>query len=129
MVKIKYANNPDKSEYELQELNKGQVVHLNLHGIKNDSIRNYTEIEMISTLIIGENLRNIHFRFGNINDYEAYINSIDQGYDSEDAIFNGYIHIIDTPEFNLVNRSQYGIGCDFKHEIVEYQGDNCFIPA
>ena len=41
---------------------------------------------MIGTLVIGENVRNTHIRFRNIIDYDSYINSIDQGYDSEDAI-------------------------------------------
>ena len=27
--------------------------------------------------------------------------------------------------FKIVNRSQYGNGCDFKHEIIEYRGNNC----
>ena len=64
-----------------------------------------------------------------MNDFEAYINSIDKGYDAEDAIFNGYIYKLNTPQFNKVNRSQYGNGCDFKHEIIEYRGNNCFIPT
>ena len=46
-----------------------------------------------------------------------------------DAIFNGYIYKFNTPQFNLVNRSQCGNGCDFKHEIFEYRGNNCFIPT
>ena len=29
----------------------------------------------------------------------------------------------------MVNRSQYGNGYDFKHEIIEYRGNNCFIPT
>ena len=57
------------------------------------------------------------------------IKAIDQDYQSEDATFNGYIYKINTPQFNLVNRSQYGNGCDFKHEIIEYRGNNCFIPT
>ena len=65
----------------------------------------------------------------NITDYEAYINSISEGYDAEVNILNGYIYKINTPQFNLVNRSQYGNGCDFKHENIENQGDNCFIPT
>ena len=28
-----------------------------------------------------------------------------------------------------MNRSQYGNGCDFKHDIIEYRGNNCFIPT
>ena len=49
---------------------------------------------------------------------ESYINSIDQDYDSEDALFNGYIYKLDTPQFKKVNKSQYGNGCDFKHELL-----------
>ena len=33
------------------------------------------------------------------------------------------------PQFNKVKRSQYGNGCDFKHEIIEYRGKNCYIPT
>ena len=36
---------------------------------------------------------------------------------------------INTPQFNLVIRSQYGNGCDFKHEKIEYRGKNCFTPT
>ena len=64
-----------------------------------------------------------------MDDFEAYINAIDEVYDAEDAIFNGYIYKLNTPQFNKVNRSQYGKGCDFKHEINEYRGNNCFIPT
>ena len=41
-----------------------------------------------------------HFRFRNITGYEAYINAIDEGYDAEDAIFNGYFYKLNTPQFN-----------------------------
>ena len=36
---------------------------------------------------------------------------------------------MDNPIFNLVERSQYGNGCDFKHDFFEYRGDNCFKPT
>ena len=64
-----------------------------------------------------------------MNEFEAYVNSIDEGYDADDCIFNGYIYKIDTPQFNKVKRSQYGNGCDFKHEIIKYLGNICFIPT
>ena len=64
-----------------------------------------------------------------MENFEAYINSIDRDYDSEDAIFNGYIYKLDTPHFNKVNRSHNGIGCRFKQKNIEYQGNNCFIPS
>ena len=84
---------------------------------------------MVGTLKVGDQIRQIHFRFRNIDDYEAYINTIVEGYDAEDAIFYGHIYEINTPQFNLVNRSQYGNGCDFKHEFIEYRGNNCFLPT
>ena len=29
----------------------------------------------------------------------------------------------------MSNRSQYGSGCEFKHEIIEHNGNNCYIPT
>ena len=84
---------------------------------------------MVGNLKVGDQIRQTHIRFRNIDDYEAFINAIGESYDAEDAIFNGYIYKLNTPQFNKVNRSHYGNGCDFKHEIIEYQGDYCFIPT
>ena len=50
-----------------------------------------------------------------MDDFEAYINAIDEGYDAEGAIFNGYFYKLDTPQIKRVNRSEYGNGCDFKY--------------
>ena len=84
---------------------------------------------MIGNLKVGDQIRQTNIRFRNISDYEAYINAIDQDYDSEDAIFNGYIYKLNTPQFNKVNRSQYGNGCSFDEVIIEYRGNNCYIPT
>ena len=130
LVNIKYANDPNKLKNALKELNNIQVIDKNLHEIKNEILQDYDgTFEMVGTLLVGDRLRQTHVRFRNISDFEAYINSIDERYDSDDSIFNGYIYKIDTPIFNKVKRSQYGNGCDFKHEIIEYQGNNCFIPT
>ena len=84
---------------------------------------------MVGSLKVGDQVRQTHSRFRKISDYEAYINSIDEGYDAEDAIFNGYIYKINTPHFDKVNRSQYGNGCSFDKIIIEYRGNNCYIPT
>ena len=76
---------------------------------------------MVGKLSVGDQIRETHFRFRNLTEYESYINAIDQDYEAEDAIFNGYIYKINTPQFNLVNRSQYGNGCHFRHRIIEYR--------
>ena len=74
---------------------------------------------MIGNLKVGDRILETHIRFRNMDDFQAYINSIDQDYDSEDAIFNGYIYKINTPQFNKVNRSQYGNGCSFDRIFIE----------
>ena len=130
LVNIKYANDPNKLQSALKELNKIQVINKNLHEIKAEIFLDHSDqFEMVGILKVGEQIRQTHIRFRNISDYEAYINSIDQEYDSEDCIFNGYIYKIDTPQFIKINRSQYGNGCSFDKKIVEYRGNNCFIPT
>ena len=44
---------------------------------------------MFGELSIGDHIRQMRIRFRIITDYEAYIKNIDEGYDSEDSIFNG----------------------------------------
>ena len=130
LVQIKYANNPNKLQSALKELNEIQVIIKNLHEIKQEIIQDYTgELEMVGNLKVGDQIRQSHIRFRNIDDFEAYINSIDQDYDSEDAIFNGYIYKLNSPQFNKVSRSQNGNGCSFDKLIFEYRGKNCFIPT
>ena len=84
---------------------------------------------MIGNLKVGDQVRQKHITFKNMDDFESYINSIDEGYDADDSIFNGYIYTLNTPQFNKVNRSQYGNGCSFDKIIIEYRGNNCFIPT
>ena len=130
LVNIKYANDPNKLENALKELNKIHVVNKHLHEIKQEILLDYTgEFEMVGNLKVGDQLRQTHIRFRNMDGFESYINSIDQDYDSDDSIFNGYIYKINTPQFNKVNRSQFGNGCSFDKIIIEYQGNNCFIPT
>ena len=102
----------------------------NLLETTNEILRDYEgEFEMVGSLKVGGQIRQTHIRFRNIDDYKSYINSIDECYDAEDAIFNDYNYKINTPQFNKVNRSQYGNSCDLKHEIIEYRGKNCFMPT
>ena len=130
LVRIKYADKPNKLQSALKELNKIQVIDKNLHEIKQEILEDYIgTFEMVGNLKVGDQIRQTHVRLRNMYDFEAYINSIDEGYDADDCIFNGYIYKIDTPQFKKVNRSQYGNGCSFDKIIIEYRGNNCFIPT
>ena len=92
LVKIKYANNPNKLQSALIELNKIHVVNKSLHEIKNEILLNYEgEFEMDGNLKVGDQIWQTLIRFKHINVYEAYINSIDQNYNSEDSIFKSYV--------------------------------------
>ena len=114
----------------MKELKKIQVVDKSLHEIKQEILLAYDgEFEMVGSLKVGDQMRQTHIRFRIITDYEAYINAIDQDYENEVAIFNGYFYKNKIAQFSLVNRSQYGNGCDYKHEFIEYRGINCFIPT
>ena len=92
LVNIKYGNDPNKLQSALKELNKIQVINKNLHGIKEEILQDYEgEFEMVGNLKVGDQIRQTHIRFRNMDDFESYINSIDERYDAEDCIFNGYI--------------------------------------
>ena len=130
LVRIKYADNPNKLQSALKELNKIQVIDKNLHEIKYEILKDYDgTFEMVGTLLVGDHTKQTHIRFRKMTDFESYINKIDNGYDADDTIFIGYIYKVDTPQFKKVNRSQYGNGCSFDKIIEEYIGNNCFIPT
>ena len=73
-------------------MNKFFVIGLISHQNKDELSKDDTsDFEMVGILVIGENLKNTHIRFRIFNDYESFSFSTDDGYDSSDAIFNGYI--------------------------------------
>ena len=117
--------------FELATTDREYVNGLNLHEVKNEILEDYRgDFELIGSMLVGEVEQKTNFRFKNVDDFEGYINAIDNsGYDSEDVIFTGWLYILNTPEFKKVNRSQYGRGTDFKQDIVEYIGNNCYIPT
>ena len=101
-----------------------------MHEIKHEILLDYDgRFELLGNSKVGDQTRETHTRFKNFNDYEAYINTIDQDYDSEDTIFDGYLLKLNTPQFKKVNRSHYGNGCSFDNIIIEYRSNNCFIPT
>ena len=85
---------------------------------------------MFGILLIGEIEQETISRFKIVNDFENYINAIDNcGYDRDDVIFTGWLYKLNTPEFQKVNRSYNGRGTDFKQDIVEYIDNNCYFPT
>ena len=99
---------------------------MNLHGIKNKFSLVYTgDFELIGSMLIGEKEQITNIRFQNVDDFESYINAIDNGgYDSGHVSSTRWLYILNTPEFKKVNRSQNARGTDFKEDVVEYINNN-----
>ena len=130
LVKTKHADECDKLQNALKELKKIEIIDKILHEIKNEILREENvEFEKKGKLSIGDHKRQTHSRCKNFTDYENYVNAIDQNYESDDSIFNSYVYKENTPQFNVANRSEYGNGNDFKHQIIEYPGKKCYIPS
>ena len=79
LVRIKYVDKPEKLESTLGELNKIEVNNKNLHEFKDETLLEYDDaFEIVGNLKVGDQIRQTHSRFRNMDDFEAYINSIDQ---------------------------------------------------
>ena len=125
--------------FEVATTKKRYVNGLNLYGIISEILEDYTgAFELIGSMLIGEIKQKTNRRCKNVDDFEPYINAIDNGgYDSEDIIFTGWLYKLNTHEFNKVNNNKglilkvkkYARGTDFKQDIVEYIGSNCNIPT
>ena len=44
---------------------------------------------MAGKLSTGDQIRETFIRFRNMDDFESYVNATDEGYEAEDAMFNG----------------------------------------
>ena len=116
--------------FELATSKKIYVNNINLHEIKNEILHDYTgDFELNGKMIIGPVEHKTTIRFKNMDDFERYINAIDVGYDSEDVNFTGYVYKLNTPHFKVVKRSVYVRCTNYMQEIVEYHGQNCYIPT
>ena len=77
--------------FELATTNRKYVNGLKLHEIKNEILDDYTrDFELIGSMLVGEVEQKTDIRFKNVDDFESYIDAIDNsGYDNEDVIFTG----------------------------------------
>ena len=116
--------------FELATSKKIYVNNLNLHEIKNEILQGYTgDFELNGLMNIGPKEHKTIISFKNMDDSESYINAIDIDYDSEDVTFTGYNYELNTLQINVVRRSAYGRGTIYMQEIIEYHGQNCYIPT
>ena len=116
--------------FELATSDRIYVNGLNLHEIENDFLLDSKgDFESNWLKLIGPIEHKTNIRFKNMLFFETYINAIDIDHDSEDVSFTEYFYKLITPQFNRVNRFQYGKGIKFMHDVVEYIGNSCYNPT
>ena len=81
------------SSFEIATTNRNYVNGLNLHEIKDEIAEDYTgDFELIGSMLVGEIEQKTNIKFKNIDDFESYINAINNsGYDSDDVTFTGWL--------------------------------------
>ena len=84
---------------------------------------------MIGSTLIGGREQKTDDRFRTVDDFKTQFSAIEIDYDNEDVIFTGWFYKVNTPNFNNVNRYQYGWETNLKKVIVEYTGSSCYIPT
>ena len=104
---------------------------MNLLETRKEVLKNYDGVfEMIGTMVVGENIQKIKIRFRSCKDFEFYNTSLDEnGFESDDSTFTGFICKLETPASNVVSRPGYRKGTDFKRDIIEVIGANCYIAT
>ena len=106
------------------------VNSLCLPEFKGEILRDFTgDFNLNGLLITGtlEHETNVSFR--NMDEFESYINATDFDYDGPDVTCSGCVYKLKTNRFKVVKRSAYANGTNYMTEIVEYHGQNCYIPT
>ena len=92
-------------------------------------MKNTNGFDLIGNLTINSVKRKTNTRFRTLNDFDAYIDKIDDKYEGEDVIFDGQSIEYDIPEFKPKNRRNFGKGTNCLSDIAEFHGNNCYIPT
>ena len=101
-----------------------------MHAIKNGILIDYTGVfGRTGSMMIGEMEKKTFIRFENVEDFEKYFNAIGFECASEDIILTGSLYKLNTPQFNRVERAQFGRGTDFEHDVFDSIVKNCYIPT
>ena len=105
------------------------VTSLYLHEIKNEILLDYKgNFELEKSMDIGHVEHKTDNRFKNMDDFENYINAVDNHFDREDVTSFVYVYKLKTSHFKVVKRNAYAKGVIYMKEIVDYRGHNCYIP-
>ena len=88
--------------FELATTNKMYVNGLHLYEDKIEILLRFKgDFELTESMLVGEVEQKTNFRFRNIDDFDIYINAIDNGSCESDVVsFTRWLCKLNTPEFN-----------------------------
>ena len=115
--------------FELAEADRSNIKGLNVFEIRDKLDNENRGFELVGDITINGIKKKTNKRFKNMNDFESYIEKIDEKYDGEDVVFEGDAFQLPQPEFKPIKRSNYGKGTNHLFDIEEYFGTNCYIPT
>ena len=97
---------------------------------KKKILQGYTgDFELNGLMLKGPVEHKTDIRFTNMDNFDSYKNAIDIDFDRKDVTFTGYVYKINTPQFKVVKKSAYGKDTNYMQDIVEYHGQNAYIPT
>ena len=64
-----------------------------------------------------------------MDNFENNINAFDVDYDSGDVTFTGYVYKLNRAQLSVLNWSLYAKGFIYLQKVVEYHGENCYLPT
>ena len=105
---------------------KQMVSSSKLYQIRNKISEHYTSDFNLIVDFFREHQQTTAVRFQIIEHYESYNKTIEMDYDADDTIFVGYYYKSNIPDFSKTYRSEYGNRTDFKQDIIEVFGNNCY---
>ena len=85
--------------------------------------------DLVGNITIQDVNRKTKMRFRSVQDFEAYIEKINDHYDGDEVMFTGQSIEFYMPEFKPVKRSNYGKSTNYLADFEDYHGTNCFIPT
>ena len=115
--------------FELAEADRSNNKGLNVFEIRDKLDDEKRGFELVGDITINGIKKKTNMRFKKINDFESYIEIIDEKYDGVDVVFEGDAFHLPQPDFKPIKRSNYGKGSNHLFDIEEYVGTKCYIPT
>ena len=88
--------------FELAEADRSNIKGLNVFEIRDKLDNGNRGFELVGNITINGLKKKTNMRFKNMNDFESYIEKIDEKYDGEDVVFESDAFQLPQPDFKPI---------------------------